>query len=56
MSRVKGTVFFAKEEAVDSFKRFEETVQVEGYETYVATTSFNGDEVWAINFVKTINQ
>ena len=56
VSRVKGTVFFAKEEAVDSFKRFEETVQVEGYETYVATTSFNGDEVWAINFVKTINQ
>ena len=54
MSRVKGTVFFAKKEDVDSFKRVEDYHSAEGYDVYQAGNSVNG-EVWkVINVIKQV--
>ena len=55
VSRIKGSVFFAKKDAVDYFERVESNRIIEGYEVYGAGIMVNGGVSVVNNIVKPVS-
>ena len=56
VSRIKGSVFFAKKDAVDYFERVEGYLTIEGYEVYQAGNNVNGVVLGTTNIIKPVGQ